>query len=377
MWLTTALIIVPTLLYPAIWVGYRRRLAQKRLELASVMTVGKQNSDLYRQAFGINPDQLFTKSFGIVAYAVPVVINSLCVFVLTVTVLTRGGVEFAMRSDIKALLATNVPSSVVAAVLGAFVWGMYDALSRYRAASLTPESLHFTWLRMLIGGSLAPFIAVLFNYGGAADAVAFGLGAFPAKTLNDFIQSQAASRLSISTSSTPAESPTLQSLQGMTVPTIQTLAEADIDSCQDLAYADPLKLFLRTNISWKVALDFIDQALLFNYIGNDCSKLRPLGIRGSIELAAMHESTGDQSSDDPKAIVARIAELMNQPVEAVHNLVDTVYYDYQVKLMAALWGDAFASPASERAATESQQPAVPAPLAIAGPAVYSDHLADV
>lgn len=363
MWLL-ALTGMPTLLYPLICVGYRRRLAQKRLELSSVMALGEQNADLYRQAFGIEPQYLFTKSFGVVAYAIPVVINSLCVFLLAMTILVRGGLDFGLRGDIKALLASQVPESVVAAVLGAFVWGMYDALSRYRAASLSPESLHFTWLRMLIGGSLAPFIAALFNYGGAADAVAFGLGAFPAKTLNDFIQAQAASRLNVATASTPAEGPTLQALQGMTAGTIQTLAEADIDSCQDLAYADPLKLFLRTNITWKVAIDFIDQALLFNYIGDGGQKLRPLGIRGSIELASLREAASDRSFVDTNAIIARIAEVLGQPVEAVRNLVDTVYYDYQVKLMAALWGDAFASPASERAPAPAPGAQVAVPAAV-------------
>jgi hypothetical protein len=333
--------ILPALLYPALCVAYSRRLQQKRLELESIMADAK-NADLYRQAFGVKPDQLFVKSFGVVAYLVPVVVNAVGVWGLTVIFLTRHGLDVGLPGNM-ATLFTRLPRSVVAAFAGAFVWGMYDALRRYRAASLSPESLHFTWLRMLIAGSLAPFISALFNNGTGGDAIAFGLGAFPVKTLSDLIQGQVANRLQVSASAAPAEAPTLQALQGITPGLLETLSEADIDSTQGLAYADPLKLFLRTNIPWNVVLDLVDQALLCNYVGDKLKGLRVLGIRGSIELSSLHDafSGGADSSGNVHVVVARIAELLNESIDAVLNLIDTVYFDYQVKFVAALWGDAY------------------------------------
>ena len=188
MWLL-AMAVLPAFLYPAICIAYRQRLEQKRLELKGIMAHDEQNRTLYKEAFGINTDELFVNSFGVVAYAVPVLTNAICVWTITLIFLTRHGLDVWLPSNIAAF-AMRLPRSVVAGFVGAFVWGMYDALRRYRAASLSPESLHFTWLRMLIAGSLAPFLAALFNNSTGGDALAFGLGAFPAKTLSDLVQGQ-------------------------------------------------------------------------------------------------------------------------------------------------------------------------------------------
>lgn len=339
---------VPALLYPALWIAYRQRLAQKRLELKSIMSM-EGNVDLYRKAFGGDPAMLFVKSFGVVAYAVPVVVNAVCVWILVVIVGVRHGLGVWPDAATQAFII-SLPRAVVAALMGAFVWGMYDALRRYRAASLSPESLHFTWLRMLVGGAVAPFMSVLFSNSNVNDFLAFGIGSFPAKTLSDFIQGQVASKLQMTANAAPAEGPTLQELQGSTTALLDTLSEADIDSTQDLAYADPLKLFLRTNIPWATVLDFVDQALLYNYVGDKLKTLRVLGVRGSIEFAALHDAFQGTtaSSGNVKLVVARIAELLGESVDSVLNLIDTCYYDYQVRLVSALWGGAYASDGTER-----------------------------
>jgi hypothetical protein len=356
------LALVPALLYPALWIAYRQRLLQRRDELGSIMD--ETHIKLYRQTFGTEPTKLFQTSYGLVAYLVPVSVNVICVWTLNVIFLVRHGLDLGLPGGVVTLL-TRLPRSFMAAAIGALVWGLYDALRRYRAASLSPESLHFTWLRMLVAGSLAPFIGALFNNGAGGDAVAFGLGAFPVKTLSDLVQSQVAARLQVSPGAAPSEAPTLQALQGMTPALIETLSEADIDSTQELAYTEPLKLFLRTNIPWKVALDFIDQALLFNYIGDKAKALRPLGIRGTIELSSLREVIlgTAEGIGDITVVVARIAEVMGESVDAVKNLIDTCYFDYQVRLVSTLWGSAYENPASERQAVTPEAPAAGDPPA--------------
>ena len=344
--------IVPALLYPLIWVVYRRRLSQKRKDLEGILSTGN-GVKKYRDAFGLDPNQLFTNSFSLFIYAVPIAINSLALWILTAIFFERHELHIVGAPALQAF-AVRLPRSVMLAFIGAFVWGMYEALRRYRGLSLSPESLHFIWVRMLIGGTLAPVVssvgATLFA-GGFNDFIAFGLGAMPVKTLSDWIQGQVTTRLQVSTS--PTEPPTLQSLQGATASGLDTLSEADIDNTQELAYSDPLKLFLRTNIPWKVILDLIDQALLFNYVGEKAKSLRTLGIRGAIEFAALYEplhpaAPSAAASGNINIVVARIAELLGEQVDVVLNLIDTLRADFQVQFLTSLWDGAYGSDVSER-----------------------------
>ena len=342
---------LPALLYPLVWAVYRKRLGQKRTDLKSILG-SSGHIKKYRDLFGVDPDQLFKNSFSLFIYIVPVTINAVGVWMLTLLFFERH--QLPVLSAQLSAFAIRLPRSVMAAFIGAFVWGMYDAMRRYRGVSLSPESLHLTWVRMLVAGSLAPMVSTLgpaIFSGGFTDLIAFGLGALPINTLSDWLQGQMTTNLKVSTS--PTEPPTLQSLQGTTANLLTALSEADIDSTQDLAYADPLKLFLRTNIPWKVTLDLIDQALLVNYVGDKAKDLRRLGIRGSIELAALYEplhpaAVTAPTSGNIKIVVARIAELLGEQVDAVFNLIDTCHFDFQVQFIGSLWDGAYGSDAPER-----------------------------
>jgi len=333
-----ALPIVAACLYPAIYFGYRQVLAQKRLELSSVVT--DKLATLYRSVFGIPIDVLSKKSYSLRAYVLPVLINSLLGWGITALALARLGLP-CLALDVRAI-AQKTPPAIIATLAGAFLWGLYDALRRYRTVNLTPDSLHFMWLRVAIAGGVSPFVALTFQ-GGVAALVGFGLGAFPLSSISDFLQAQLTEKLNIKTRSAPTEGPTLQQLQGLTASTMDMLAEVGLESCDHLAYADPVKLFLRTNIPWKVILDLIDQALLFNYIGEKMAVLRPFGIRGAMELSDVHDYLVMPESESRGAsLVKLIATAVGQQDDAVRNLIQTVEDDYQVRFIGELWGSAYA-----------------------------------
>jgi len=122
------------------------------------------------------------------------------------------------------------------------------------------------------------------------------LGAFPLKTLSTVASGIAKKNIDVESVKTPGEGPTLQLLEGMTPDVVDLLEEVGLSSTQHLAYADPIKLFMRTNLPWKVTLDLVDQALLSNYVGAKVEQLRVFGIRGAIELGAVHEAIWNQVS---------------------------------------------------------------------------------
>jgi len=52
-----------------------------------------------------------------------------------------------------------------------------------------------------------------------------------------------------------------------------------------LAYYDPVKLTMQTNIDYDYIVDCVSQALLFVYVGKDSlEKLTRQGIRGAYEM---------------------------------------------------------------------------------------------
>jgi hypothetical protein len=329
---------IAALLYPAIYVSYRQVLAQKRLEIKSVVT--DDIAKLYRGVFGIPPDVLFRKSYSLYSYFFAILLNAAVAFGLVFLAIERSGVNCVSSPELQTA-TSKIPAAVVAALAGAFLWGLYDALRRYRSVSLTPESLHLMWLRVAIAGALSPFVALTFQ-GGIASVIGFGLGAFPLSTLSNFLQAQVIEKMKVNVRPNPSEGPTLQNIQGLTSSTLDTLAEIGLESTEHLAYADPLKLFLRTNLPWKVILDLIDQALLFNYVGTSMGGLRPFGIRGTIELSDVGNLIRQQSSRDQGVkLLSLIAKALDRDEEGVWNLIRTVDEDYQVDLISVLWGDAY------------------------------------
>jgi hypothetical protein len=139
------------------------------------------------------------------------------------------------------------------------------------------------------------------------------------------------------------EQPTLHLIQGMTPAMLQRLQNEGFEAAEHLAGADPFKLLLRSNLEWKVILDIIDQAILIGYVGEKIAKLRPLGIRGAIEVATVHDPLNDADrkvKEEANRLVSAMAASLDVPEPGVVNLVTNAYEDVQVNLIWDLWGDA-------------------------------------
>jgi hypothetical protein len=153
-------------LYPAIYIAYRQILAQKRLEVNSVLGPGRHQTGpelgaLYEKVFGVAPDVLFKKSFSTLAYSLPNAINEGMTFVLGEIALQRVGIRLPVSAEVTTALS-SVSGPVIAGMAGAFVWGLYDALRRYRVGNLSPTDLHFNWLRMIVAALLGALVTPVF-----------------------------------------------------------------------------------------------------------------------------------------------------------------------------------------------------------------------
>jgi hypothetical protein len=253
-------------------------------------------------------------------------------------------------------MLTKAPVSIVAGILGATLWGIYDILTRYRSIDLTPESLHFIWLRVLLSGTLGYFV----SFGLKEDFavfIAFGIGVFPLKTLKNLIYTKTLKQLKITQEQQQSEPSELHKIEGLSEGVINRLAEEGIDSVQHLAFCDPIKLLLKTNLEWKIILDIMDQSLLFIYLGDRSLKLRPIGIRGAIELATITidlESEDEIERNNAEKMVPLISKKIGEDTIGVGNLMRTISVDSHVSFVWSLWGEA-ETDEDDDAATEEDE----------------------
>jgi hypothetical protein len=201
---------------------------------------------------------------------------------------------------------------------------------------------------------LATLSAPLLSQG--LSLVAFGIGIFPLKDTFDLVRNLTKKHLKLLSTLRASDAPMLDKLQGLTADVIERLAEEGITSSVCLAYADPIKLFLKTNFEWSFLIDIIDQALLFNYlrhVDGGLARIRSCGIRGSIEMTVLGEPLiGTPLSEyysnprkgkeafDPRRVaqaIAIIAKELSLDEKAVRNLAMSLWEDGQVDLIWQLF----------------------------------------
>ena len=79
-------------------------------------------------------------------------------------------------------------------------------------------------------------------------------------------------------------------------------------------------------------------------LGDITNKLRPLGIRGAIELCETYEhatSSNVETADSAEKALAAAAAQLSQPVDTVKNLAHTLLWDGQVDLVWTFWETSF------------------------------------
>jgi hypothetical protein len=238
---------------------------------------------------------------------------------------------------------TAIPRPAIAGFWGAYIWSLYEVILRYRDHDFTPSSAHLIWVKFVASSAVAGFIATVLPVQVALLA-GFSIGSLILPELLSWTQAKARELLRSKEEASQLEGPTLQLLQGSTTTVVSRLAEVGIESIHHLAYADPFSLLFQTNFRWTMILDFIDQALLFNYLRGSSAQLYSSGIRGAIELSTLADAYKDEdASVDERAeqVIKQIAERLQIHETQMRNLAECMDEDYQVRLLGDLFAEAF------------------------------------
>jgi hypothetical protein len=338
------LILTPALPYVVLNLSYRRILGRKIAEVESRLS--RDIRALYAQAYG-DPDirKSLEQFYHWTTYVAPVGLTMLVAAAFAAVGVAVAGLPLPglPESLLKAMRATS--PIVLAGAAGAYLWGIDDCVKRHGSADMSSNALHATWVRIALAAGFGAVLAGMGTPSAAGIPVAFALATLP---LTEMMWSFMRRRFQVDAENGKAWEADLHLIEGLTVNAKNRLLAEEIDSCQRLAFTDPVRLLFRTNIEWNVILDSVDQAMLANYVGEKIAGLRALGIRGAIELAEL-TSRKPENGDSPAAIgnaqrvLGLVGAVLGQGRDAAYNLSFVLNNDPQVDFIWKNWGTVFGS----------------------------------
>lgn len=179
---------------------------------------------------------------------------------------------------------------LVFAGYGAYVWAVQILVGRINSGSVTGRFLVRLSLQCaaaLVIGAVAGQTRLALALGSPNQALFFYfiVGLFPG-------WARTALRRRASAILTPDETGCgtlpLCLVDGLDEDIADRLWEQGMNDVQHLATADPVDLMLRTNYSPKRVLDWIDQAILIQYVRGKIAIFRGMGVRGAIDLCVLY-----------------------------------------------------------------------------------------
>ena len=238
----------------------------------------------------------------------------------------------------------DVPAAAVAATAGAYMWVANDLISRTRRRDLAPSDVMWGVLRLVIAVPMGYAFASV-----AAESVgpfvAFALGAFPLTALTSLLQRQANKQLGTEPKGDEA-SDDIVKVQGVNRAIVERLASEDITTVTQMAYCDPVRVVMRTNLTFNFVIDCMNQSLARLYLGDDLEKLRPLGLRGAAEIKHLIDAIDDDASSDPEAkaeheravaALPKIAAVIKQDLETAQLAFREIAEDPYTIFLENVW----------------------------------------
>jgi hypothetical protein len=239
----------------------------------------------------------------------------------------------------------RVDTPYVMALWGAFVWSLYEIWSRRKSGDLTPIEVLDVALRLVIAVPIGYAFSLLV-FETVPSLAAFIASAFPLRDLRQWMRSQTLQKLGESARS----SATLSSkgylgevLRGIGDDTIVRLEELNIETYLDLAYADPIRVVVRTGVPIQLVLAWVDQALLAVYAAPHKAKFDEIGMPCALDV---YEFYRDHFVSDPGGgnkdwmnddAVKNLSAKLDIKIENLPQLLRSIADDSQVRFLAAAW----------------------------------------
>jgi hypothetical protein len=225
---------------------------------------------------------------GVLLFAVGLII----VWTVTVTCLHRLG----YITD----PVFTLPDIAMAAFAGAYLWVLNDHIGRARSLDFSPADVQWGVLRLIIAAPMGyAFAAVVPKVMGPF--VAFAVGAFPLEALTSILRRLVEKALDIPTPPEDTRDDIIK-LQGINKPIVERLAKEDITTITQIAYCDPVRLAMRSNLTFNFIIDCMNQALAWLYFQEGLNAIRPLSLRGASEIKDLVDSIDTPLAPDHRDV---------------------------------------------------------------------------
>jgi hypothetical protein len=237
----------------------------------------------------------------------------------------------------------RLPTLGVIAIAGAYMYCLTDQFTHWSSWDLAPSDLYWLSFRMVVA---VPVAYALFSAvkNEIAAPLAFLIGVFPTNTLLTMLRRLATDRFGLA--DVPKSGSTeLQKLSGIDLRISEMLAEEGLSTIAQLAYADPVKLSIRTSLQYSLLVDCISQAIFYLYVGDNISKLVPVGLRGAYEVRDLcldlNRTDAPEKAERAEKILLEVASLTAFPAVGVRNILRMVAYDAYTKFLYESFANVF------------------------------------
>ncbi len=233
------------------------------------------------------------------------------------------------------------PGLAVAAIIGAYIWIVAALIQANASYNLQPATVLLSVTRLIAAVPMGYAVASLANKG-IGPFIAFAIGAFPLNTLQVFLQRIATKQLNLDMS-TDQRGDQVTQLSGVDPSIADRLQNADISTVPQLAYCDPVQLSMRTDLGFAFVLDLAGQSLAWIYLGSKLEALRPLGLRGAVEvrnlLDALASSDGASRQAAEATFAAAALAAGIDPPSAFRNVCNEIAQDPYTLFIYEVWDD--------------------------------------
>jgi len=246
----------------------------------------------------------------------------------------------------------DVPDIGIAAIAGAYSWVVNDFISRSRRLDFSPADVLWGVLRLIIAVPMGYSLATIAAQS-VGPFVAFALGAFPLATLNSMLQRLANKSLNVEPTAEETSDDIIK-LQGVNRAIIERLSNEDITTITQIAYCDPIRLIMRSNLTFNFVTDCMNQALAWIHLKDGLDTIRPLGLRGAVEIrrfiidldydgvkntTSTHPADPKAAHDRADAVLEKIAAALNQDPETLQLVFRAIAEDEYTAYLRTVWGD--------------------------------------
>lgn len=281
--------------------------------------------------------EFYDHHYGRRLFAVPVTL----VFTITVALLYLCWISVVEWIDTRDLTKSLLPAPAVAAILGAYMWSVNDLIFRTRTGDMSPEDLYGVAFRFLIAVPLGySFVSVFAE--DFAVAGSFLLGSFPTQTLIKLSRRLLLRRIEPAVDAVPSETHRqLMLLPSIDLRVCERLEDEGITTILQLAYADPLRLAMRTNLGFAYLMGCTSEALVWIYMGSKLETLRGFGLAGALECRNYVEyalKSGDAAEkQQAEDLLKEIAAAIGCSGSALRNVLGEISDDPYTMFQTNVW----------------------------------------